>query len=146
MRRLAFLIAAPLALLAGGCVVDGATDPAPAVEQSPAAETEVPVQESDPDAESEVIDRSGYSEADKVSCIAKGGTYERRGMMGMYSCATPYADAGKTCRKAGDCEGQCRIERMDSGAEVGKCQATTDNFGCYAYLGDEGEVLGICVD
>lgn len=88
----------------------------------------------------------GYSAAAESECLTKGGTYARRGMMGLYSCALPYADAGKVCRKASDCEGQCRIEDMDPDTKVGKCQATNDPFGCYSYLEENGQVVGICVD
>ena len=86
----------------------------------------------------------GYSQADGSDCAAKGGDYARRGMLGQYSCAVPFADAGKVCTRPGDCLGQCRVE--DGEATSGTCQKTSDPFGCYWYLDENGQALGICVD
>lgn len=87
----------------------------------------------------------GYLQARADECTAKGGDYARRGMLGRYSCAVPFADAGKVCTKASDCLGQCRVE--DNEATTGTCQKTNDPFGCYTYLDEEtGQPVGICVD
>ena len=86
----------------------------------------------------------GYSEQAKAECEAQKGSYARRGMLGNYTCAIPFADAGKSCSLPGDCEGQCRVESPE--ATVGKCQATTDPFGCYSYIDEELQVVSICVD
>lgn len=87
----------------------------------------------------------GFSQAKADRCAADGGEYERRGMLGQYSCAVPFADAGKVCTKASDCIGQCRVENGE--ATTGTCQATTDPFGCYSYLDEtSNEPVTICVD
>ncbi|WFL77272.1 hypothetical protein P7228_14975 [Altererythrobacter arenosus] len=152
-RTWASAAASILLLLTSGCVMDEGID-----DQTVAATEEAPTTEPATKPPTEVVSAGmpalpevggsehGYSPTEESKCLAQGGTYERRGMMGLYSCAVPYPDAGKVCRKASDCEGQCRIEDGQADPSVGKCQANTDNFGCYTYLGDKGEVLGICVD
>ena len=87
-----------------------------------------------------------FAQADQAACEAKGGNYAQRGRAGLYSCAVSYADAGKVCRKASDCEGQCRVEDGASAASQGQCQATSDRFGCYTFLDEQGQPVGICVD
>ena len=88
---------------------------------------------------------NGYSRAKAEECAARDGTYARRGILGQYGCAVPFANAGKVCTAASDCIGQCRVENGE--ATTGTCQATTDPFGCYYYLDEEsGQPLGICVD
>ncbi|WP_284125169.1 hypothetical protein [Parerythrobacter aestuarii] len=86
----------------------------------------------------------GHSETSKAECEAKKGTYARRGMLGSYTCAVPYPDAGKACTKPSDCEGQCRVESPQD--EFGKCQANSNPFGCYSYINEEDQVVAICVD
>ena len=87
----------------------------------------------------------GYSQATAAECAVTGGTYARRGLLGQYSCAVPFADAGEVCTKASDCIGQCRVENGE--ATSGTCQATNDPFGCYSYLDEaSGKPVSICVD
>ena len=70
---------------------------------------------------------SGFSKTAQAECLEQDGTYQRRGMLGQYSCAVPFADAGKACTKSSDCEGQCRVESPED--EFGKCQATSEPIG-----------------
>ncbi len=121
--RIAPLTMLSAALLMSSCVASGDPQPEPVPEGE-----------------------HGYSSADAASCATKNGSYQRRGMMGQYSCAVPYADAGKTCSAASDCEGQCRVADSSTKPVKGQCQATTDPFGCYEYFSESGEVVGICVD
>lgn len=86
----------------------------------------------------------GYSESAKSECEAQKGNYARRGMLGTYTCAVPYSDAGKACTRPSDCEGQCRVDSPQ--AKAGKCQATSNPFGCYSYINEEAQVVAICVD
>ena len=88
----------------------------------------------------------GYSAKAAASCASQGGTYARRGMMGAYSCAVPFADAGKSCTDSTQCEGQCRVEMTEPQPISGQCQATTDPFGCHGFFDDNGEYAAICVD
>jgi hypothetical protein len=43
------------------------------------------------------------------------------------------------CRAASDCEGYCA-------AESRTCSSHFNDFGCYSYLDDSGQVVSICVD
>ena len=45
----------------------------------------------------------------------------------------------RSCTKAGDCEGQCL-------ADTKTCSKVSPIFGCYDYLDETGQVVGICVD
>lgn len=76
------------------------------------------------------------------------------GMMGMYSCVIPYADAGKACQDKSDCQGKCLTH--DFGHDfnkskpeekvTGQCQKNSSHFGCYAEV--RGGKIGpaLCVD
>ncbi len=85
---------------------------------------------------------------DKAACDATGGEIRQEGMLGMYRCVKPYADAGKECRSKSDCEGECRVigDEMAGEEAVGACQVNDSPFGCYATI-EEGKVANaICVD
>lgn len=85
---------------------------------------------------------------DQAACSAAGGEVRQEGMLGMYRCVTPYADAGKGCRGKSDCEGKC-ISTGDvatGGEATGQCQKDDSPFGCYAEV--EGGVVqaALCID
>lgn len=85
---------------------------------------------------------------DRDACEAGGGEVRQEGMLGMYRCVTPFADAGKACRSASDCAGKCLV-KDDSpvgGEAVGACQANDSPFGCYAEIEDGKVTTAICVD
>ena len=105
--------------------------------------------DSDPSANNPPEGQNGFSVADQTACLGKDGTYRRRGMLGAYSCALPYADAGKTCTRPSQCEGDCRIENYDNSGDApssGTCQATSDPFGCNYKFTEDGQIVGLCVD
>ena len=90
------------------------------------------------------------SEADRAACAADGGTVERRGRLGAELCVVPFADAGKSCTDASQCEGQCIAEEAgpqpDAQSPGGLCQADDRLFGCYSTI-ESGKVANtICVD
>ena len=108
----------------------------------------------EPDAPMSIEARRQQSleEIDQRACKAMGGEVRQDGMMGLYYCITPYADAGKTCRDSSECEGQCRssddVTNYDGapGTQVGKCQQNDSKFGCYGVV-EDGTAQGmICVD
>ena len=131
-------VALPGILLAA-CVVDETPAAMPA--SAPAATAPVGASPAPQEGRFE-----NFAQADKAACEAEGGSYARRGRARLYSCAVSYADAGKVCRKASDCEGQCRVEDGASAPSQGQCQATSDRFGCYTFLDEKGQPVGICVD
>lgn len=85
------------------------------------------------------------------ACRAAGGTWGAQGLLGREQCVLALPDAGKTCRDADDCVGDCRLtgeaEIPAPGAPAtGKCQATTSPFGCYTQVEDGKAVGMLCVD
>ncbi len=88
------------------------------------------------------------AQIDRAACEAGGGEVRQEGMLGLYRCVTPYADAGKACRGDADCEGKC-LATDDAAPEaetVGACQANDSPFGCYAEVEDGKVAAAICVD
>lgn len=88
------------------------------------------------------------AQIDRTACEAAGGDVRQEGMLGLYRCVKPYADAGKSCRGDADCEGKC-LATDDAAPEsesVGACQANDSPFGCYAEIEDGKVAAAICVD
>lgn len=85
---------------------------------------------------------------DRAACESAGGEVRQEGMLGMWRCVTPYADAGKACRGDADCEGKC-LATDDAMADEdvgGACQRDDSPFGCYAEVEDGKITEAICVD
>jgi hypothetical protein len=85
---------------------------------------------------------------DQEACSNAGGEVRQEGMLGMYRCVKPYADAGKACRSKSDCEGKC-LAADDAAPDketTGVCQADDSPFGCYAEVEDGRITNAICVD
>ena len=74
-----------------------------------------------------------------ASCLAAGGTWDRGGLSGRYLCLLPEPDAGQSCRTAQDCSGFCM-------AETRTCSAVSPQFGCFEFLDDTGQRIGLCID
>lgn len=84
------------------------------------------------------------------ACTARGGEMQQVGRMQSWQCVVKYADAGKRCTDASQCEGQCEIAG-NSGivagtAATGVCQADSNRFGCRTTVenGKAGNTL--CID
>lgn len=88
------------------------------------------------------------AEIDQEACAASGGVVRQEGMLGLYRCVKPFADAGKACRSKSDCEGKCLAtdDAMPDQEVVGACQAEDSPFGCYAEVEDGKIQAAICVD
>ena len=88
--------------------------------------------------------------ADASACAARGGEMQQVGRMQSWQCVVKYADAGKRCTDASQCEGQCEIagnSGIAAGASVtGVCQADSNRFGCRTTVenGKAGNTL--CID
>lgn len=76
---------------------------------------------------------------EQATCLAKGGTWAKVGMAGLHSCVTPTRDAGKSCRKADDCEGLCL-------ARSRTCAPIEPLFGCNPILQADGTEATLCID
>ena len=84
------------------------------------------------------------------SCTARGGEMRQVGRMQTWQCVVKYADAGKRCTDASQCEGDCEIAGNSGiaagAAATGVCQADSNRFGCRTTVKD-GKAQGtLCID
>jgi len=84
------------------------------------------------------------------ACTARGGEMQQVGRMQSWQCVVKYADAGKRCTDASQCEGQCEIAG-NSGiapgtATAGVCQADSNRFGCRTAVKDGKAEATLCID
>lgn len=104
------------------------TDPAAA----PDAETVLPLEV----APAELIARKSR---DQVSCEKRGGVWGNAGKTNGKACVKRTRDAGKQCRKQGDCTSLCL-------ARSGTCAPVKPLFGCNDILQKDGSRVTLCVD
>ena len=115
-------------------------------------ETGGSIEENESQPSLEEMREASLEEIDMEACVAGGGTVQQEGLLGMFRCTTPYADAGKTCRDESDCAGRCMGSddvtdyEAKPGATVGVCEATDSPFGCFATIEDGTPSPFICVD
>ncbi|MNU76559.1 hypothetical protein D3C71_661140 [compost metagenome] len=88
--------------------------------------------------------------AEASACAARGGAMQQVGRMQSWRCVVKYADAGKRCTDASQCEGQCEIAG-NSGiapgtATAGVCQADSNRFGCRTTVKDGKAEATLCID
>ena len=71
-------------------------------------------------------------------------------MLGAYRCVIAYADAGRPCTDAAQCQGECRLaddKRPAEGEAVtGQCQANSSPFGCFTRVENGRAAATLCVD
>lgn len=152
MRLLLATLALCLAAACSGQKTDGQPPEEPAGDVADANNASANVDDPDASAgeEKTIEDMRAESLAaiDKEACAAAGGEVRMEGMLGMYRCVKPYADAGKACRSGADCEGKCLAtdDAMPDAEVVGACQANDSPFGCYAEVEDGKITNAICVD
>lgn len=97
------------------------------------------------------ISTGGLPEVDAAQCEADGGFVERRGMIGLPICVTPYEDGGKACTDSSECQGQCILkswgaEEPGEGPIVGSCEPDDKTFGCFGIVTNGKVESAICVD
>ena len=84
------------------------------------------------------------------SCTARGGEMRQVGRMQTWQCVVKYADAGKRCTDASQCEGDCEIAGNSSVAPgaraTGVCQADSNRFGCRTTVKDGKAEATLCID
>ena len=89
---------------------------------------------------------------DHDACMAEGGEVRQEGMLGLWRCVTPYADAGEICSDRSDCEGRCLGSddvtdyNAPPGEAAGRCEADDSPFGCYAEINAGAVTATLCVD
>ena len=113
-----------LASVVGGCCAHGA----------PAAQAQAPAAQVAP------VGRGGEP-GTAEGCRACGGEWAIHGIVQEPSCLCPTSDAGKRCRDAGECQGQCLADDGERevtepgppprGYFVGKCSRFRASFGCH---------------
>ena len=84
------------------------------------------------------------------SCSSRGGQMQQVGRAQTWQCVVKYADAGKRCTDASQCEGQCEIAG-NSGiapgtATAGVCQADSNRCGCRTTVKDGKAEATLCID
>jgi hypothetical protein len=88
--------------------------------------------------------------AARATCTARGGAYAQVGLMGIWTCVTPYADGGRVCTDKSQCAGACIFagsEHPHPGAEAqGECQRTNVLTGCFTTIESGRATYPICVD
>ena len=74
-----------------------------------------------------------------IACDKRGGRFVAVGLNRAMTCQTPTRDAGKQCRKAGDCEGVCL-------GRTGTCAPVVPLLGCQDVLQNDGRRVTLCID
>lgn len=83
----------------------------------------------------------------RAACKAKGGTISTAGLAARPHCVLPTRDAGKPCTSSSQCEVACIATKPAiAGTPIGRCQETTEPFGCRALVEDGKVQPVICVD
>jgi hypothetical protein len=75
----------------------------------------------------------------QIACEKKRGRYVKVGDSSAYTCVQATRDGGKSCRKAGDCQGLC-LARSQS------CSPFTPLLGCHEILQQNGARVTQCID
>ncbi len=76
--------------------------------------------------------------AARLACEKRKGVWSKAAN-GSHSCVSYTRDGGKTCRSAGDCDGDCL-------ARSGTCAPFTPLLGCNDILDDSGRRMTLCLD
>jgi len=145
------LVAAALCLVSACSAGKSAEDSAAETPANVAdAKSDAPIESETPPKEKTIDEMRAESLAavDQSACAEAGGEVRQEGMLGMYRCVKPYADAGKPCRSKSDCEGKC-LATDDAAPDreaTGVCQSDDSPFGCYAEIEDGRITNAICVD
>ncbi len=79
------------------------------------------------------------SDAERADCLMRGGTVGRGGLLPDEVCFRPEPDADKACSKKTDCAGLCL-------ADTRTCSPVSPMFGCFEFLDETGQKVGICIE
>lgn len=88
--------------------------------------------------------------SEAAACAARGGVMRPVGRAQSVRCIVRYADAGRACTDAAQCQGECLAvsgaEPDPSGVLHGVCSADSNRFGCRTVIRDGKARPTICVD
>ena len=76
---------------------------------------------------------------EQITCEKRGGNWGAAGKSKLKSCIRRTRDAGKQCRKQGDCESVCL-------ARSNTCAPIKPLFGCNEILQKDGSRVTLCID
>ena len=76
---------------------------------------------------------------DQITCEKRRGTWTNAGKSNIKTCIQRTRDAGKQCRKQGDCSSACL-------ARSGTCAPVKPLFGCNEILQKDGSRATLCID
>ncbi|MEO5613978.1 MAG: hypothetical protein ABIR04_03495 [Cypionkella sp.] len=76
---------------------------------------------------------------EELACVKKGGQWAVAGKAGGMSCVRMMHDAGKSCHRKSDCEGDCL-------ARSNTCAPIAPLFGCNEILQANGVMVTLCID
>ena len=115
--------------------IKGTPQAAPPKPEAPKPEAAKP-EAAKPEAEAEAAPPKS---APQLACEAGGGIWSEAGKKGVKTCVQRTRDAGKSCKREGDCEGYC-LARSRS------CAPVTPLFGCNDILQADGGQVTLCID
>ena len=98
--------------------------------------TLAPVAEAPPPAEVAPV---AQKSAEQITCEKRGGNWGSAGKSNLKTCIKRTRDAGKQCRKQGDCTSVCL-------ARSGTCAPVKPLFGCNEILQKDGSRVTLCTD
>ncbi len=120
-------------------------DPAkPVVDAAKPGPAQKPLAQSDPAAAAAAAPPIAEEPArvlgpEELACVKKGGQWSVAGKAGGMSCVRMMRDAGKSCHKKSDCEGDCL-------ARSNTCAPIAPLFGCNEILQENGAMVTLCID
>ncbi|MBL9053974.1 MAG: hypothetical protein JNN02_09620 [Tabrizicola sp.] len=85
------------------------------------------------------LDVDLMSPAERTECLSKGGTVYLGGIEPTELCELPTSDAGKSCKREGDCEGYCQ-------SDTRTCSKVHRGSGFYKYLDEDGQPQEVWID
>lgn len=106
---------------------------------TPAATEAAPPEPAPPEPAPEPVPAATPPSPEARACQRLGGVWIKAGGSGMMTCQRQTGEGMKSCRRAGDCAGDCL-------ARSGTCSPVSPLFGCNEVLDDLGRRTTQCVN
>jgi hypothetical protein len=98
-----------------------------------------PIIDAPPPSEVAPIDTVVQKSKEQITCEKRGGNWGSAGISSLKTCIKRTKDAGKQCRKQGDCSSVCL-------ARSGTCAPVKPLFGCNEIFQKDGSRVTLCID